>query len=259
MEREPVNFDGSVDTSLPSKPRWHPFIPIGIFIAAILFHSLIIFFYLPPVQTDFMREEDHLWESTRASRQFLRASFKNRGEGHFNEAAHLSAMAAAAAPWNIDSRRLSNLSFGTAGFVERALRVVFPLTASRRFDRAALYIEAGKADEAAKIMQQLIDEGYEFKRDYYQSAEPVMLEEEIISVFRKLSEQSQNDVDRLYDYGVVLRQFGFHSQALRVQREGQVLDASNPRIKQEISFLEKILLLPKKREGKRSNGLEKSP
>jgi tetratricopeptide (TPR) repeat protein len=134
-----------------------------------------------------------------------------------------------------------------------------PLTASRRFDRAALYIEAGKADEAAKIMQQLIDEGYEFKRDYYQSADPVMLEEEIIFVFRKLSEQSQNDVDKLYDYGIVLRQFGFHSQALRVQREGQVLDASNPRIKQEISFLEKILLLPKKREGKRSNGLEKNP
>jgi tetratricopeptide (TPR) repeat protein len=334
---------------------------------------LALFCLLLYVHTDFMREEDHLWESTRASRQFLRASFQNRGEGHFNEAARLSAMAAAAAPWSIDSRRLTNLSFGTAGFVESALRVVFPQTASRRFDRAALYIEAGKADEAAKIIQQLIDEGHEFKRDYYQSsepyfylgrtaairenrkqsvellqkalertpgdpsvlahlsaltgrseyrdklfryfddisahfylgrahlknkmpaeavdnflyvtrkipefrrghiylaaalgeagryeeaarkyiegmslaAEPVMLEEEIISVFQKLSEQSQNDVDRLYDYGVVLRQFGFHSQALRVQREGQVLDASNPRTKQEIASLEKILLLQRERE-----------
>ncbi len=57
---------------------------------------------------------------------------------------------------------------------------------------------------------------------------------------------------------VVLRQVGFHSQALRVQREGQVLDASNPRIKQEIAFLEKILLLQREGERKRSNGLGKS-
>jgi len=50
MERTPVNFEGSVGTLLPSKPHWYRFIPIGIFIAAIFFHSLIIFFYLPPVQ-----------------------------------------------------------------------------------------------------------------------------------------------------------------------------------------------------------------
>jgi hypothetical protein len=72
MEREPVNFDGSVDTSLPSKPRWHRFIPIGIFIAAILFHSLIIFFYLPPVQFQ---------KYTIASRMYLNEELPKKREG----------------------------------------------------------------------------------------------------------------------------------------------------------------------------------
>lgn len=327
---------------------------------------LILFCILLYFRTDFMKEEEHLWESMRASRQFMKASFQSRGEGRFEQAARLSAMAAAAAPWSIDSRRLSNLSFGQAGFAESALRVIFPQTPSRRFDRAVLYIEAGKPDEAEKIMQQLIDTGHEFKRDFYQSSEPyfymgriaavrgnrtqavmffqralkrvpgdpsilahltaltgsseyrdklfryfddidahfylgkalfenkapakaaenilyvsrrlpefrrgliylaaalgeageydeaarkykeainmapepVMFEKEIIAIFRKLSEQAPDDAERLYDFGVVLRQFGYHAQALQAQKEGLKLDASNLRIKQEVDFLERIL------------------
>ena len=50
MEKKSIHSESSVKISLSSKPRWYRFIPIGIFIFAIASHSLIIFFYLPPVQ-----------------------------------------------------------------------------------------------------------------------------------------------------------------------------------------------------------------
>lgn len=104
------------------------------------------------------------------------------------------------------------------------------------FRRGLIYLaaalgEAGEYDEAAR----------KYKEAISMAPEPVMSEKEIIAIFRKLSEQAPNDAERLYDFGVVLRQFGYHAQALQVQKEGLKLDASNLRIKQEVDFLERIL------------------
>lgn len=328
--------------------------------------GLIPLLLLLYIRTDIMKEDRHLWDSVQRSRNFLRDSYRNRDRGDFLKGTRLSSLALASAPWLIDSRRPSNLSFEPLGFVESGLQVIVPKTFSKRFDRAILCIEAGRLEEARQILEKLQAEGHRFNRDYYQSSEPnyylgkialkkgnkqeavgllkkgirrspgdpsilallfvltndpecrfklyryfddinahfylgracfendvtdgavnhfsyvvrkmpeftrgniyliaalsaerryeeaafkymdlinkglnqVMLEERMIPLFKEISERAPDDPLRQFVYGVVLRQFGYHRQALKAQRVALHLDPDNTRIKKEISFLEKIL------------------
>lgn len=94
--------------------------------------------------TSLMREEGHLWESTRTSRQLLKSSYARRVEGNYREAGEYSYHAFAAAPWLEDSCRPAALSFGPGGFPGSALRVASPDSFSREFDRGLLSIKAGR-------------------------------------------------------------------------------------------------------------------
>jgi len=134
--------------------------------------ALVPLCFLFWLKTDFMREDHHLWEATKISNDFLNASYRSRSANDFKEAARLSALALAAAPWKANSRRPSNLAFEPEDFEHRALLISFPQTFSRRFDRASLCIQAGQIEEAESLIKGLIEEAYEFNRDYYQSSEP---------------------------------------------------------------------------------------
>jgi tetratricopeptide (TPR) repeat protein len=78
----------------------------------------------------------------------------------------------AAAPWRLDHCRPANLSF-KQGYTESALEVALPQTFSRRFDRAILLMEAGELEDAENLFKQLVAEKHLFKRDNYQSSEPL--------------------------------------------------------------------------------------
>lgn len=123
-------------------------------------------------KTDFMHEDSHLWAATKTSNDSLNMAYHSRSTHNFKEAARLSALALAAAPWKAISRRPSDLAFEPEDFEHRALQFEFPQTFSRRFDRASLYIQAGQIEEAENILKALSNEAYEFNRDYYQSSEP---------------------------------------------------------------------------------------
>jgi len=337
-------------------------------LAALLLLPLVIVFSL---QTDWMKEENHLWDRIAQSNRFLSGVYRYRSEGKWNQAAQMSAISLSLAPWLLDSRRPANLPFDPHGFLGMALKVFQPDDFSSRFDLANLYLEAGKSAEAEKILKELIEDRYQLKRDQYQSSEPdyylgramllrgqkaeairmfqtalirtpgdpwtlsflfalttdpqyrdrlfkyfddidaqfilgkallatakaeeasrcfeyvvralpeyrpalvylaaalgeagkehegarryreairmradpVMLETQILGMFRRLAEQQPRNFFAQYSYGVVLRQFGHFQEALQTQRITLELDPANPDAAREIADLQKILNQPVK-------------
>ncbi len=332
-------------------------------LVALILLPLVIVFSL---ETDWMKEEKHLWDRIAQSNQFLSGSYRYCSEGKWNQAAQMSAISLSLAPWLLDSRRPANLPFDQDGFLQKALQVLQPDDFSSRFDLATLYLEAGKSAEAEKVLKDLIEDRYQLKRDQYQSSEPyyylgraallrdqnaeairllqtaltkapgdpwtlsflfaltndgqyrdrlfryfddidaqfilgkallttgkaedashcfeyvvsalpeyrpalvylavalgeagkeregakryreairmradpVLLEPQILGMFRRLAEQDTPDFFAQYSYGVVLRQFGHFQEALVRQRIALGLDHGNPDAAREIANLQKIL------------------
>lgn len=133
---------------------------------------IIPLFLVLHIETDIMKEERHLWQNIRNSNHFLRDARQKRSQGQLRQASLDSAVAYALAPWFRDSRRLSDLSFEPRTFELAALQFLHPQNFSQRLDYAILLLEAGQAARAAATLKELIQEGYEFKRDQYQSSSP---------------------------------------------------------------------------------------
>ncbi len=150
---------GGVQYILTSRKRWFLLI-----LAALLCLPLYL-------RTDFMWEEEHLWENIRQSDSDLRESYLLRNQGKLDAAANKSAQALAHAPWFMDSRRPANIPFEQRGYKETALIYSSDSDPANKTDKAVLLLEAGLAPEAESIFQQLHQSGYRLKRDDYQSSD----------------------------------------------------------------------------------------
>lgn len=118
-----------------------------------------------------MREEDHLWETTRKSNGLLAEAYAFRKSGDVQQASRKAAQALALAPWLSDSRRPANLPYEDNNQFKAALAFAAPTTEAQLMDRAVLLLETGRTTEAEYIFDQLEKEGYSLKRDHYQSSE----------------------------------------------------------------------------------------
>jgi len=81
---------------------------------------------------------------------------------------------------------------------------------------------------------------------FYQKAlemqfDPVLLEEELVSVFLRFTESNPKSIIAQFAYGIVLRQFGRCEEALAAQRNALNLDPENSQVLGEIQSLENIL------------------
>ncbi|HCS47655.1 MAG TPA: hypothetical protein DIW61_05140 [Candidatus Aminicenantes bacterium] len=73
-------------------------------------------------------------------------------------------------------------------------------------------------------------------------ADPVLLEKPLLGIFKSRSEKSPADVRSLFEYGVLLRQFGHTKDALTVLGRANDLGSSqwSDRVRQEIQIVERI-------------------
>lgn len=333
----------------------------------ILFVPLVLLLRL---NTDLMKEEGHLWSGIRSSNHYRSEASRKRQNGLLEEAARDCSQSLAAAPWYLDSRRLSNLPFGLKGFAASSLPYLKGANFSTQLDRAVLLTASGNFRESESILMDLTKNGYAFKRDQYQSSEPyfylaldaerqgdharaielyktalqrspgdpwtlshlvalsgnseyhkmlfryfddvdarfflgqaylengdgteavkcfsyvlsivpnyrraliylaaalgknghyeqgitpyreaikmrpdpVLLEKEILFLFRNYSEQKPEDIYAQYSYGIVLRQFGHYQEALAIQEQALLSAPDTSAIQKEIEFLNKVIHPPK--------------
>ncbi len=333
----------------------------------ILFVPLVLLLRL---KTDLMKEEGHLWSGIRNSNHHRSEAVRKRNDRLLEEAARHCSQSLAAAPWYLDSRRLSNLSFGQEGFALSSLRYLADGNFSAQLDRATLLTASGNFREAESALTDLTKNRFSFKRDQYQSSElffylglnaeqqgdraraielyktalqrspgdpwtlshlavlsgsadyhqmlfryfddvdarfflgqahlesgngpeavkcfsyvlsivpnyrralvyhaaalgtngqyeqgiaryreaikirpdPVLLEKEILFLFRNYSEQKEKDVYAQYSYGIVLRQFGHYQEALAIQEQALLSAPDTSAIQKEIELLRKEIHLPK--------------
>jgi len=133
--------------------------------------ALFVLLYIP---TDLMREETHLWQTTETYGRLISNAYRLRAAGKWKEASDAAARAIATCPWQLQLGRPSNLPISGKAFVLRALQLSKqPTDLSALFDRATLLLEAGKIKEAWKIFYDFTAEHRQFKRDQYQSSQPL--------------------------------------------------------------------------------------
>jgi len=127
------------------------------------------------MRNDVMTEDEHLWTVYAASARLQGEASRLKEQGDTAGAAHAAAEALAYTPWMSDWIRPSGLNFGRDGFAASALALAAALPAadfSSRLDRAILFIEAGKLDEAEPLLRRLVVEGHRFARVFDGSSRP---------------------------------------------------------------------------------------
>jgi tetratricopeptide (TPR) repeat protein len=182
---------GTVHYVWKARKRFILLIPVSLL--AILFS----------VNTDRMREEDHLWKNISASNRHLAESYRLRNASKWTEAAEHSAIALALSPWLYESRRPANLRFGERGYFGSALEFSRGGSPSEELDHALLLLENGNCKNAEIILRDLQEKDFRFKRDHYQSSEPLFYlglcalkegrTQEAVTVLQKAIQNSPGD------------------------------------------------------------------
>lgn len=164
-------------------------IPLLVIFSAQAIHNLIrnkkwLFFsltFIPLVllnllRTDWFTEEDHLWQCRIQSSAFKTQAENLRGEDRLDEASVYNCLALARSPWLYEWLRLADLPLSDGRWLNEALFRQQKNPAqdfSSRFDQGTLLWLAGNNQAATSIFQQLHNQGYQFSRDFEQSAQPL--------------------------------------------------------------------------------------
>jgi tetratricopeptide (TPR) repeat protein len=130
---------------------------------------------------------------------------------------------------------LSEAAFGfahTKNAVPGLSYLVEKLPESRRMKvmLAAAFSGTGDLHLAAELYREALR----------QSLDPAIMENEIIKLFRFLSQNNPDDPERLYMYGFVLRQYGHYIEALEMQQLA-FEKSQSPAIRAEIAELQRVL------------------
>lgn len=156
--------------------------------------SVVVFAMIFSMQNDLIQEHIHVSKATLRSDEMFRRSIDYRLKKEPARAAKANVLAYAAAPWREDNIRLSGIPFAPESFHEQALNTALSIeetTHSARFDKAILYLENRRLDDAETILRELNQTGYRFNRRYTQSALPDYYLA-VISVWRRNSEQAES-------------------------------------------------------------------
>jgi tetratricopeptide (TPR) repeat protein len=135
-----------------------------LLLAVILPFSILLY-----MKSDFMNEEEHLWDNTLLSKKNISEAYRLRNESKMNQAEIKSASALALTPWYLDSRRPANIRFAP-GFVSDALRFAQTNDPASQMDRAVLLLENGQPQDASLLFEHLRESGYHLKREDQQSS-----------------------------------------------------------------------------------------
>jgi tetratricopeptide (TPR) repeat protein len=126
--------------------------------------------FLLYAQSDLMTEETRLWRNIRTSNSWQTEAYKKRGKDQLKDASQAAARALAAAPFNFDYCRPSNLSFQSFPLEARSL--ISSTDFSAEFDRALLSLEEGLPKDVQQGMLEIISNKFRLKRDQNQSSQP---------------------------------------------------------------------------------------
>lgn len=96
---------------------------------------------------------------------------------------------------------------------------------------AASLAQTGRLEEAAA----------RYRRAIQMHKDPVLLEDEILGVFKKLSEINSADSFAKYSYGVVVRQYGHFEQAIQIQKEALKMSPNSEPIRAEMMSLKRVV------------------
>jgi tetratricopeptide (TPR) repeat protein len=127
----------------------------------------------------------------------------------------------------------AGLQFGTPAVAVSGLTdLLTHFSKSRRIKMmlAAALSQTGQSDVAAET----------YRAALRQSLDPAILENEVLYLFRHMSENNPNDPEGLYMYGFVLRQYGHYTEALQVQYSA-LEKSQSPAIRAEIVELQRVL------------------
>jgi len=127
------------------------------------------------------------------------------------------------------------------------------------------YLDTGRFEEAVKSFSYVVEKIPEYRKGviylsialgatgkYEQAAEiylnaikkrrdPIFREEEVLAIFRRWAEQTPQNPEVTYYMGVILREFGHHEEALKIQQKLLEQYPSKPEVKKNIEWLKKAL------------------
>lgn len=133
---------------------------------------LFLTFYIP---TDVMRDDRYAWARYAASQRAMTAARQARAADKIADASRHNAYAVAFAPGLAERRRLARLSFLPTSIEEQALNIAGTFQEpgfSAQFDLVLLLIDAGRLEDAERILNDLIAGNYRLNRQFYHSSQP---------------------------------------------------------------------------------------
>jgi tetratricopeptide (TPR) repeat protein len=131
---------------------------------------LVWFFY---AKTELMLEESRLKQSIRASNEYVENAYSKRTAEQWFEASESASRSLAAAPFFLDLRRPAYLPLIEADFFTSALAYIPVDTPQGLFGRGVVCIYANRPGEAEIALREALRSGASFKRDQYQSSQPL--------------------------------------------------------------------------------------
>ncbi len=142
--------------------------------AVFLIPILIISFFFLFVKTDFMAEEDYIWKVTNKSYDNWIEAKAYRGLSNVNGAKAKMYDSISSSPWMVHKRRLAYIPFDTNEMVEIIEKKSLNKSGfSKIFSNAIFFVESGKLEKGEKLLLELFQKGFQFKRDFFHSSQPL--------------------------------------------------------------------------------------
>jgi tetratricopeptide (TPR) repeat protein len=163
-----------------------PLIPLFIFFGLAAIHGFVIrwknalwlILILPASwffhnTTNFINEETRMLRAVRNSDHSNQIAYQKRAANQWIEAAEAASRSLADAPFLLDYRRPSSLLYETENYFLSGLELIPANNPQNIFDRGFLSLYANLPGQAEIAMQQVAKSGWHFKRDQYQSSQPL--------------------------------------------------------------------------------------
>jgi tetratricopeptide (TPR) repeat protein len=163
-----------------------PLIPLFIFFGLAAIHGFVVrwktvlwlIFVLPGIwffhsTTNYINEETRVLRAIRNADHWNQIAYQKRAANQWMEAAEAASKSLSDAPFLLDYRRPSSLLYETENYFASGLELIPASGPQNLFDRGFLSLYANLPGQAEIAMQEVQKSGWHFKRDQYQSPEPL--------------------------------------------------------------------------------------